>query len=125
MDIVENINRCANVEDVSIYLDDRTIGQMCCIINKRYLDETKDPMLIYEHHFEDEMYLLYDARKEKDVKTRVFKRKDMLPDMEEVLQQKYPIIFSSLNFMGICFGYVCFYYNCCDSANYGRIPHLS
>lgn len=122
--IAENMQNCTDMEEVSRKMSDRVMGHMCCILNKWCTDATVDPKVATKMDFDDEMYLLYDAKEYKTFKPREFERKDMIPGLGELLNQKYPLIFTELDFMNVSFGYACFYFNSCDNMDYMKIPQV-
>ncbi len=123
-EIIEKMQYCNSVDELSVKMNDKVISDMCCVLNKRCLDNTIDPKKKVDNYFEEDMYLLYDARESENFVPQNFKRKDIAPNIDILLEQNYPLVFSALDYMNTCFGYVCFYFRSCDSANYGRIPQI-
>lgn len=122
--IAETIQHCENMEEVSQKMKNRVMGHMCCILNQWCTDATIDPIHASKKCFEDNMYLLYDAKATMPFETREFERREIVPRLNELLEQQYPLIFTELDFMNVSFGYACFYFNSCDNTDYAKIPQI-
>lgn len=53
-----------------------------------------------------------------------FKRTDIIPDLDEIMQKGFPLIFDAVSFLGIPLGYLCFYFDNYELTNYCKIPQL-
>lgn len=124
MQIAEHMQVCVNMEEVPRKMEHRVMNHMCCFLNKWCLDASNDPVMVKTDGFDEEMYLLYDAGEAKPFIPRGFSRRDIIPRLEERLSRKYPLIFAELDFMNVSFGYACFSYKSCDSADYAKIPQI-
>lgn len=124
MQIAENIQNCKEMEEVPEKMANRVMGHMCCMLNQWCTDATINPLNTTQRCFEDKMYLLYDAKADMPFETREFERKEIVPRLKELLGQKYPLIFTELDFMNVSFGYACFYFNSCDNTDYMKIPQI-
>lgn len=122
--IAEKMQSCINMEDVPLTMENRVMNHMCCILNHRCTDDSVNPVLSQKKSFDDEMYLLFDANAKKPFRPTAFARKDIVPGLDMLLKQKYPLIFAELDFMNVSIGYVCFYYKNCDSMYYAKIPQI-
>lgn len=122
--IAGNMQSCISMEEVPHKMENRVMNHMCCFLNKWCIDETVDPSLKKKRGFDDELYLLYDAKAQKPFTPKMFERKDIVPELDVLLEVGYPLIFAELDFMDVSFGYACFYYNNCDSTDYAKIPQI-
>lgn len=91
------------------------------------INETIDPR--YNGNadsFGEQMCLFFDAsalyNNTSDDVPRMFPTKDILPNLDWNLSDKYPLIFSAINLLDIPLGYVCFHYFSIDFYDYMKIP---
>lgn len=124
MRIAEKIQNSARIEDIPLEMNHWVMNHVSCFLNKWCMDDSIDPMKVVQKSFDDDMYLIYDACEEKPFVPRNFRRKDIISNLNQLLDRKYPLVFAELVYMNVPFGYVCFSYNNCDSTYYKKIPHI-
>ncbi|MDE7323514.1 MAG: GGDEF domain-containing protein [Lachnospiraceae bacterium] len=122
--IAEDMQGCRHIEEVPAMMGHRVMNHMCCYLNQWCTDNSVDPMTMHQDSFDDEMYILYNAEAPKPFVPMKFARKGIIPNLDELLERRYPLIFMELDFMNVTFGYVCFCYKSCDSTDYTKIPQI-
>lgn len=120
--ISENIQRCLDIREVAQEMENDVLDELCCVVNRKCIDETVDPMAQFEQYFDEYMYLIHDYTNNQALHMKSFQRIDILPDIERILERGCPLIFAELGFVNVPFGYVCFCYEQSDTMNYGKIP---
>lgn len=122
--IAEDMQGCRNIEEVPAMMGHRVMNHMCCCLNQWCRDDSINPMTVHQDSFDDEMYILYDAEAPKPFDPVKFARRDIVPNLDELLERRHPLIFMELDFMNVAFGYACFCYKSCDSTSYTKIPQI-
>ncbi|HZJ58582.1 MAG TPA: GGDEF domain-containing protein [Clostridia bacterium] len=74
--------------------------------------------------FSDKLYLLYKTGLDADNYPMEFQRKDILPDIDSLIQENDPIIFTSLSSRGLPFGFLCTAFKI-DIENYSFLPQFT
>ena len=69
------------------------------------------------------MYVLFEIPPKSLHLPTPFKRTDILPHIDDVLEKDRPVTINSLSFMGISFGFLCTGFEL-DSKNYNQIPQF-
>ena len=92
-------------------LKEYAFGDMAVVVNGDFFDERKDPRVSNrEPLFSDKMILLRSrAVEDRDI-PQPFDRTNIIPDIENIMDYKVPLIFSALAYIGIPLGYACFYF---------------
>lgn len=124
MRIAEKIQNSTGIEDIPVEMDHWVMNHVSCFLNTWCKDVSIDPMNAIQKSFDDDMYLIYEACEEKPFVPRNFKRKDIIPNFNQILDRKYPIVFAELAYLNVPIGYVCFSYNSCDGTYYKKIPYI-
>lgn len=102
---------CKTVEQASDKIVLPDTHNIICIINEECTDESIHPLTkIKSRTFSNNMYVLYDSRYRKDFVPYSFPKNQIVPEMENVLSTNFPLVFSSVNYLDIPLGYVCFYF---------------
>ena len=122
--IAESMQLCQSLEEVPDRMKNRVMGHMCCVLNQWCADASINPMQGKESGITDKKYLLYDAGITASHSLEEFDVKKVVPRLEMLLEQGYPLIFAEIDFMSVSFGYACFYYQSCDHTDYMMIPHV-
>lgn len=98
------------------------LQDMCCILTEDCLDEKMNPFQLIENGLQrDKMVLFYDADEEADYLPRVIERKQIVPELDQKMDDRNPIYFFSLYFQKSALGYVSFFFRYDDANNYTRI----
>ncbi len=79
-----------------------------------------------DYPFEREMILFYDSGArdsiKKPTKPEPFQRKSLVPNIDRLLENGYPLIFNELDSIDSPIGYVCFHFEQYNLKHYSRIP---
>lgn len=111
-----------SLREAAACLNDTVINSMTCVIKKELTNETADPFAgDGSMEFDDDMFLFFESGKSETVQ-RDFKRSEIIPNFEKVLEQGYPLIFNVISFMKKTIGYLCFYFKSFETVDYCRIP---
>ena len=122
--IAESMQLCQCLEEVPDRMKNRVMGHMCCVLNQWCADVSANPMQGKDSDISEKKYLLYDAGSNASGELEEFEVKKVVPRLEMLLEQGYPLIFTELDFMNVSFGYACFFYKSCDHTDYMMIPHV-
>lgn len=110
-ELAVNIMNCETPKTLAALLKEYAFGDMAVVVNGDFFDERKDPRVSNrEPLFDDEMILLRSrAVEDRDI-PQPFDRTNIIPDVENIMDYKFPLIFSALAHIGIPLGYACFYF---------------
>lgn len=98
---------------------------LICLIRKEMIDETRNPLEEMEGDtFGDDLYVFYDSDHTDGFKPYDMPRKDIVPNLEALIEHPYPMIFAVMNFLSIPMGYVCFHYGDMSMTNLIKIPQI-
>ncbi len=123
------VQYCETMDEVAALMqevEDRMFHEVTCLINKSFTGEVKELVTEMEGNgLDDTMCVLYqEPTKLYPFKTFDMDTADVVPNLEELLEPKRPLIFSSLSFRGTPIGYVCFSYDEVNMENYLRMPQI-
>lgn len=121
-ELAVNIMNCETPNTLAALLKEYAFGDMTVVVNGDFFDERKDPRVSNrEKLFDDKMILVRSvAAKDKDL-PMPFDRSDIIPNINNAIDNGVPLIFSALSYVGIPLGYVCFYFPIMLS-EYFKIP---
>lgn len=121
-ELAVNIMNCETPKTLAALLKEYAFGDMTVMVNGDFFDERKDPRVSNrEKPFDDKMILVRSvAAKDKDL-PMPFDRSDIIPNINNAIDNGVPLIFSALSYVGIPLGYVCFYFPVMLS-EYFKIP---
>ncbi|WP_418628294.1 substrate-binding domain-containing protein [Ruminococcus sp.] len=110
-ELAVNVMNCETPKTLAALLKEYAFGDMAVVVNGDFFDERKDPRVSNrEPLFSDKMILLRSrAVEDRDV-PQPFDRTNIIPDIENIMDYKVPLIFSALAYIGIPLGYACFYF---------------
>lgn len=121
-ELAVNIMNCETPKTLAALLKEYNFGDMAVVVNGDFFDERKDPGISNrEPLFDDEMILLRSLAVEDRNIPQHFDRTSIIPDIENIMNYKVPLIFSVLAHIGIPLGYACFYYHV-QLSEYLKIP---
>lgn len=110
-ELAVNIMNCETPKTLAALLKEYAFGDMAVVVNGDFFDERKDPRVSNrEPLFDDEMILLRSRAVEDRNIPQPFDRTNIIPDIENIMDYKVPLIFSALAYIGIPLGYACFYF---------------
>ena len=122
--IAENIQSRNSIEEAAAQLDNDMLRDLSVIISRQATEPTSDYFTkMKKRLLGEDMFLFYDANCPKPCQ-RDFDRSEIIPHLEEVLSDGYPLIFNVMTFMDAPLGYICFHYRSYDIVNYCRIPQI-
>ena len=127
------IQKGKSFEDIDyIMREDDLMYAMCCILKREYTDESVNPELESVCASDGGLFVLYDSdkiNKEKisneDFTPYYMDKKDIIPGLNFYLDNCRCFIFTTLNYLGVTFGYLCFHFNGFAVGNYYKIPQTT
>ena len=121
-ELAVNIMNCETPKTLAALLKEYNFGDVAVVVNGDFFDERKAPGISNrESLFDDEMILLRSLAVEDRNIPQHFDRTNAIPDIENIMNYKVPLIFSVLAHIGIPLGYACFYYHV-QLSEYLKIP---
>lgn len=125
-EISSKVQNSADITQVAELMNkDALIYNTCCILKKECIDPSADPLASNGHlTFDSGKFLLFNTDSETPYVPREIPADVLVPDIDEIFERKIPVIIMAVNYLEIPLGYVCFYFNNYDMANYVRIPQL-
>lgn len=99
------------------------IYNACILLNRSCIDSTVNLLELpeCETHFNEKMYLFFDAESNAQDENRNIMLKEIVPELDRKLKAGYPLIFTALNFSSVPLGYVCFSFYSYSISNYYKI----
>lgn len=122
-ELAVNIMNCETPKTLATLLKEYNFGDVAVVVNGDFFDERKAPGVISDREplFSDKMILLRSrAVEDRDI-PQPFDRTNIIPDIENIMDYKVPLIFSALAYIGIPLGYACFYFPA-QLSEYFKIP---
>ena len=125
------IQKGKSFEDIAhIMHNDNLMYAMCCLIKQEFTDESVNPEI--ESECEDGLLVLYDGDMIEYKKTIGEKfapyympEKDIIPALDYYLDEGRCLIFTTLHYLGITLGYLCFHFSDFAVGNYYKIPQTT
>ena len=122
--IAESMQSCTDIVDCACKLFTDTIRDMTCIINKDCIDSSRNYFSGSSRmDFADEMFVFFDS----DLATfrqRPFSRRDIIPNLDKIMESGDPLIFNVFSYMNVPLGYVCFHFDGYDIVDFCKIPQI-
>ena len=123
-DMCERMQSFSSIEASSYTLFGDVLQDLCCLINQSCTDDTKDYFAAKrEPSFEDRMLLFFDTDQQPFLQYEM-QRSDVIPKLQEVMENGYPLIFSALDFMNVPIGYLCFHFKEYEVTDYCKLPQI-
>ena len=105
------LQTCENRKQLYEIMKQDLFYDMICVVKEEVLEPTNAPLKVYtETTYGDRLITLYDSERRNETYERELKAEAMLPRMEELLEEKRPLIFIALNYLNIPLGYLCFHF---------------
>lgn len=122
-ELAVNIMNCETPKTLATLLKEYNFGDVAIVVNGDFFDERKAPGVISDREplFSDKMILLRSRAVEDRNIPQPFDRTNIIPDIENIMDYKVPLIFSALAHIGIPLGYACFYFPA-QLSEYFKIP---
>lgn len=125
------IQKGKSFEDIAYIMHkDELMYAMCCLIKKEFTDESVNPEI--ENECEGGLLVLYDGDMIEYKKTLGEKfvpycmpGKDIIPALNYYLDEGRCLIFTTLHYLGVTLGYLCFHFSDFAVGNYYKIPQTT
>lgn len=129
-EIAARIQQCSGFEEIAyIMREDDLMYAMCCLIRQEYTDDSINPETDTLCDSEGGLFVLYDSDMIDYKKTFGEKfspyympKTDIIPTLDYYLNDGRFLIFTSLDYLGVSLGYVCFHFGDHSTGNYYKIP---
>ena len=125
--IMSRIQQCDAIEQVVEQLHNSILYDMCCVVEKNFLEENLNPEECHLDKWKDparEMLLLYDCNHHDGFRTYDFPLKNVVPSLGYCLDTNRVIVFTALQHMGVPMGYVGFFFMRLDHTQGSRITQI-
>jgi diguanylate cyclase (GGDEF)-like protein len=124
-EMTERIFDAKTLEEVPHILEAYDPHDSYIVVNDDFTDESiKLAEAIEDRVFSNRLYLLYKSGSNADNYPMEFDRKDILPDIDKLLEEMKPIIFTSLSSRGLPFGFLCAAFEV-DIEKYSLLPQFT
>lgn len=122
-ELAVNIMNCETPKTLATLLKEYAFGDVAVVVNGDFFDERKASGVISDREplFSDKMILLRSRAVEDRNIPQPFDRTNIIPDIENIMDYKVPLIFSALAHIGVPLGYACFYFPA-QLSEYFKIP---
>ncbi len=125
--IMAQIQRCDSLEQVVKQLQNSIFYDMCCVMEKNFLDEVVNPEEFNTEQLgnaDREMILLYNSSYS-HMPPQAFPLKQVIPSLQYCLETNRIIVFTALQHMGVPMGYVSFFFQRLDHIQGSRITQIA
>lgn len=124
------IQSCTEVEDIGKILDDQSLMyDMACVVDDDFMNPALNPMKDTKKDIMSETaHVIYKSESNPELRTRIteFPLSELYHDFENFARDiKAPIIFNSLAFRSVPFGYVCYFYQGLYKLNYAKTLQIT
>lgn len=120
----EKIFTCGSIQEMITCFSEHDFPKLSIVVNRQVTDPAVNPVQNTNTRFvSDDMILLYQNNVDKNLFPMPFRCRDVIKTTEFYIASQNPIIFTSLVFMGIAFGYIAFFFpydfkTCCKIPQY-------
>ncbi len=108
VEVMAKLQSCESPEQLAAELDHPRIQEICCVIEKRFLNEENALSDQVEQGASEEHVILYDGFAIKPFLPRDYQRAEIIPELQQFLDENRVLIFSALSYLDIPMGYICF-----------------
>lgn len=124
--MMSRILDCKDFSEVAQVLDKYDFYDMIIVLNNECIDSTINPLTkVSDVPFSSTMKLIFNTNYHLHGRIDEIRPGDLHPNLEEMLcSYDKPLIFFSLNYMGITMGYICFNYQNYDIQNYYKASQI-
>lgn len=127
------IQKCESFEDIAYLMSDyELMYSMCCILKQEYTDESVNPELESISGSDSGLFVLYDSdvidRKKRNGEKYTpyyMPEKNIIPNLNTYLDERRCFIFTTLHYLGVTLGYICFHFIDFAVGNYYKIPQTT
>ncbi len=123
--ITAQVQRCESLKEIAVKLKQNIIYDMCCIVEKEYLDQSVNPVMHAEKVSLDDkkMTVVFDSDwLEGEFIPYDFPAKGYTPHADYMVENGRILVFTALHHTDVPIGYVCFFFSEISSSNYMKIP---
>lgn len=121
-----NIQRCKRLTDVTEILKNGIFYEMCCLLKTECINFTLNPLEIHSDCILGrDLYVLKDKNDNTQTVGTTISAKQIVPDLNDLLDEGMPLIFISLSFIDIPLGYICFSFGDITLSNYLKIGQIT
>lgn len=123
--MMSRILECHSFSEAAQVLDRYDFYDMIIVLNSMCLDPTVNPLSKSGTDFSSTMKVIYNTDHPMDGRVDDINYRDLHPQLKDVLtDHKKPLIFFSLNYVGLTMGYVCFTFHNYDIQNYYKAAQI-
>lgn len=124
-EMTERIFEAKTLKEIPYILEEYDLYNCYIVVNDTFLNESiKLAECIEGEVFSNKSYLLYKSGSKADKYPMEFDRKDILPDIDKILDKTNPLIFTSLSSRGLPFGFLCAAFDV-DIEKYSLLPQFT
>lgn len=123
--ITAQVQRCESLEEVAGKLKNDIVYDMCCLLEKEYLDDVPVKQENWQRNRDKnrELLVVFDADYQGDsFKPYEFPVKECTPHLDYFLENNRVLVFTSLYNLDVPIGYACFFYSELNADSYMKIP---
>ncbi len=132
-DTSARIQKGKSFEDIAyIMRDDDLMYAMCCILKQEYTDESVNPENKNICESDGGLFVLYDSdyidsqnRNGEKFTPYYMNKNDIIPNLNYYVEDCRCLIFTSLHYLGVTLGYICFHFSDFVAGNYYKIPQTT
>ena len=123
-EICENMQTWDSISDTASCLFDDSIQDLCCLVNRRCLDNTRNYFEDTQSPaFDDTMFVFFDTE-QSGLHQQDFRRCDIIPGLTAIMERGFPLIFNTIHFQGRPLGYLCFHFREFEITDYCKAPQI-
>ncbi len=120
--IAARIQSCENIMAASAELKNVYMNDMCVLLKSECLDERVNPVSVQTRDsFGEELMVVLNTIDGEIKMPERFNRKDIAPNLEDILKGSMPVVFTAIHAAQIPLGYACFFYRNWDEQSYYKI----
>ena len=125
--MISRILECQDFSEVANELDKYDFYDMVIALNPECTDRTYDPLRKHAGSvFADTVKIIYNMNFPMHGRIDDMRKSDLHPNMKDMLtEHEEPLIFLSLNYMGVPMGFLCFNYHNYDIQNYYKASQIT
>lgn len=125
-EVVASIQSCRSNHELSQRLHGRLFYSMCTVVKAECVDFTLNPHVRHTvDSFGEQMYVLSDSDIADSFEGHEMHRSEIVPRLEDKLNEGMPLVFIALHSFDVPMGYLCFHYTEVSKANFLKINQLA
>ncbi|MBP3594145.1 MAG: GGDEF domain-containing protein [Lachnospiraceae bacterium] len=126
--VIANVQRCENAEQIVEQLRHHMFYDMCCVMEKDFLNEEMNPGEFAAERLQDinrEMLVLFDCNHYDGFRPYPMSLKQIIPSIQYCLDTGRVIVLTALQHMGVPMGYVAFFFMRLNPTQGSRITQIA